>query len=148
MTPELENRIKLAIRNAYSRGVTRPSDIAKNLTPRVTSSEVSFVMNKNGILKHVVATKRPTTKAGKTFDSFKAENDLHQKIRNGIREHLPKDGDIYYSDEEFRELCAVPIQRWRRYADSEEFREWQIKLQGRIHWAPKPMIEKMKLLLS
>jgi len=78
--------------------------------------------------------------AGKTLDQFRAQFDVREKIRAG----LSRIGAVYMTDTEFREFCGVPLNRWRRYADLEEFLPFRLRLSDVLYWASAEMIGEMK----
>jgi len=128
-----------------------PAQIAKNMHRwGVTAAMAREVMTGIGAspgqsTKPVATSKR---KVGRTFGDFAKEHDIAGKIKEAITEHLPRNGELYYTDDEFREMCGVHVNRWRRYADMEQFAPFQIKIAGRTHWAPTAMIEKMRYLMA
>ena len=65
-----------------------------------------------------------------------------------MQKYLGPNGKFYYSDSEFRELCGVHVQNWRRHADDDTFAPYRLRRGGHNLWAPAPMIESMKQILS
>lgn len=89
---------------------------------------------------------QPTTgKAkGHTLDEFRAKFDVGKVIADKCAELLGEDGEEWFHDSDFRTLCGVPIQHWRRNAD--EFPQYQFK-KGKFHaWAPVHMVEQFQHL--
>lgn len=73
--------------------------------------------------------------------------DVPHKIRLGIKAHL-SGKDAFYEDHAFRALCDVPVSQWRRSADSAEFGENRIKLNGVLHWACSKKILEAKQIMG
>ena len=99
--------------------------------------------------KPPAARKPPTVKpkavAGRSMDDFRANYDFAQVIREKVQELLaPEDANQWWTDDEFRQLCGISIQNWRRHAELDEFRRYQFK-KGTLHaWAPLSMIEEFQ----
>jgi biotin operon repressor len=90
--------------------------------------------------------KRTTTpaRAGHTLDDFRSKFDVGAMIEAKVAELLPEDGEQWFHDSDFRVLCGVSIQNWRRHAD--EYPQYQFK-KGKFHaWAPLHMVEEMQTL--
>jgi transcriptional regulator with XRE-family HTH domain len=83
----------------------------------------------------------------KTLDEFRSKHDTSHIIRTRVGELLH--GAAWYDDNDFRELCGVSIQYWRRYADSGEFAEYRVIKPNRINaWAPAKMAKQMREILD
>lgn len=82
---------------------------------------------------------------GKTIAAFRAEYDIHDKIKAGLAAISPA---VYMTDTEFRELCKVHLNNWRRHADAEDFLPYRIKVNGLWFWAKPAMIQKMKHIVG
>lgn len=88
--------------------------------------------------------------AGKSFTEFRQKHDYTHIIERAVAKYLPAGGDVYYEDGEFRILCGVPVQFWRRYSSDDRF------LQNRVlrnksdapYWAPANMAEQMRNILG
>lgn len=78
---------------------------------------------------------------GKTLGQFRAQFDVRERIRAGIKRHL---NGVYMTDQEFREACGIPAQDWRRFADLDEFEPYRWRYRAVIYWAQPKMIASMK----
>ena len=92
--------------------------------------------------------KQAKPKAARTFASFQAANDVSHIIARKVSELLPANGEEYFTDHEFREVCGVAIGSWRRYADDDQFSAYRLKRGQHNYWAPKTMIPKMRMILG
>jgi hypothetical protein len=92
------------------------------------------------------ADEKPVTSGTCTLNDLRRRFDVPQKIRTGIKQHLR--GDIFIDDHQFREMCGVPIARWRRIADSAEFMENRMKIDGTLHWARPESISAAKSIMG
>lgn len=81
-----------------------------------------------------------------TLKELRRRFDVPQMIRVGIRTHLKS--DTFVEDHKFRELCGVPVARWRRIADSAEFAENRMKIDGVLHWARPESISEAKSIMG
>lgn len=86
---------------------------------------------------------RKTAKRGHTLDDFRAKFDITKKIEDKVNELL-QDGEEYWTDDEFRGICGVSVQNWRRHAELDRFKPYQFKKPGFHAWAPKDVVEQMK----
>jgi len=77
----------------------------------------------------------------KDLSEFRKEHDIPQKIRDRL---AAMRADSYCTEEEFRQLCSVPVQLWRRNAELPEFSLNKFKHDGVTYWATCATIEKMK----
>lgn len=94
-----------------------------------------------------VAAKEAITPTGvQTLRDLRRRFDVPQKIRDGVKQHLR--GDVFVDDHHFRELCGVPVAKWRRIADSAEFSENRIKIDGTLHWASPASISAAKSIMG
>lgn len=137
----LDQRIEAALR-AYPNKTNR--EIAKNIHG-ATSAAISVVRS---LITGVAAPPRKSKRPNRTFAAFQAANDITQIITRKVAELLPPDGEEYFTDHEFREACEVGIGSWRRYADDDRFTPHRLVRGQHNYWAPKPMIQKMKLILG
>jgi hypothetical protein len=99
---------------------------------------------------------RPTTRAGRaaatksnkrkghSLEEFRKTFDVAQKIRDKVVELLNNGGEEYWTDDEFRQLCGVSVQNWRRHAELDEFKDYQFRKPGFHAWAPPSVVEEMK----
>ena len=87
----------------------------------------------------------PKTKPTLGFSEkeLRAKHDNMYKIREGIK-RLPR--GRYLKDQEMRELCNVPPNVWRSYAENQAFEKNKIKLSGesRPYWGNSVDIERLK----
>lgn len=79
---------------------------------------------------------------GKTLAQFRALFDVRERIRAGLKTHL--NGDIYMGDQEFREVCGISAQDWRRPADLDEFGDYRWRYKGLLYWAQPKTLAAMK----
>ena len=65
------------------------------------------------------------------------------KIEEGIKTLLTENGEpSYMHDKEFRDICGIPINKWRRYAN--QYQHLQVKTPDGIFWGHPDIIEDMK----
>lgn len=81
-----------------------------------------------------------------TLKELRRRFDVPSMIRAGIKTHLKP--DTFVEDHKFRELCGVPVARWRRIADSAEFCEHRMKIDGVLHWARSESITEAKSIMG
>lgn len=91
-------------------------------------------------------TPTPSTVGVLTIKDIRSRFDVPDKIRRGIRTHLK--GDVFIEDTRFRELCGVPISRWRRIADSAEFADNRMKIEGVLHWSRPETINEARSIMG
>ena len=145
MDSELRARIeKAAIRHPLATN----GKIAHNCNCKV--ADVEQIRNDLGLESppaRLPGAKRPSLK-GKDISEFRAKHDVNLIIRTKVLEFLSEDNEEYFEDYDFREICGVSIQHWRRHADSPEFEEYRLK-KGRLNiWAPEHVIVQMKKILG
>ncbi|HAM41469.1 MAG TPA: hypothetical protein DCP69_09065 [Candidatus Omnitrophica bacterium] len=78
---------------------------------------------------------------GKTLQQFRAQFDVRERIRVGLKTHL---NGVYMTDQEFREACGIPAQDWRRFADLEEFELYRWRHKTIVYWAQPKMLATMR----
>lgn len=78
---------------------------------------------------------------GKTIQQFRAQFDVRERIRVGLKTHL---NGVYMADQEFREACGIPAQDWRRFADLEEFEPYRWRHKTIVYWAQPKMLAAMR----
>ena len=83
-----------------------------------------------------------TGRVGMSLDKFKDQFDPRVKIRKIIGEYL--DENTILTDQQMRELCEVPINEWRKFADLEEFGKYQWRWRKVLYWARPATIDEMK----
>lgn len=91
---------------------------------------------------------RPASANGRSMTEFKARYDLHYKVGQKIAELLPANGDAYYDDAEFRDLCDIHPQHWRRISDDPRFQANRVVNRQCNVWAPENMVPQMKRILG
>lgn len=92
------------------------------------------------------AAARKPAKA-RSFEDFRAKHDTTHIIAGKVKELLS--GSEWFEDNDFRELCCVPSNNWRRHADSGEFDDYRVVKGSRINaWAPKAMARQMREVLD
>lgn len=132
----------------HSNGLSHSEIARKTGVARSTVGDI--IRRCEGTLKpRSTVSPRKVAKPGKarTFDEFREKHDIAHIIQSKVDEYLQ--GDVYYDDNDFRELCGIPSNQWRRYADSGEFDEHRVQKSNRINaWAPKSMAKKMREVLD
>jgi hypothetical protein len=79
-----------------------------------------------------------------SLDNFRVENDFGLKIEKAIDDL----GDGYLTENEFKLVCGVPPNYFRRFADLPEFRDNHFKLRDVVYWASKETINQMKEIVG
>jgi hypothetical protein len=99
-----------------------------------------------GIKKIKVRKTRVQKQGLESFiDQFDDSVIIPRTIEEGVAAHLTNSAGepCWMRDKEFRELCGVPIGRWRRYAD--EFKELQVTVAGGdTIWGHPDIIDEMR----
>ena len=128
---------------------------ALNRNPEYTNGQIAHNYNTRvGIVEKVRADlgipEPPPRRGarGKSIDSFRAKYDVDLIIGKKVEEILNEDRDEYFDDHDFRELCRLPTQGWRRHADSPRFEEYRLKKGDLNVWGPIHIIEQMKKILG
>ena len=85
---------------------------------------------------------------GRSIDSFRAKYDVDLIIEKKVGELLNEEREEYFDDHDFRELCHLPTQSWRRHADSPKFAAYRLKKGDLNVWGPAHIIEQMKKILG
>lgn len=85
---------------------------------------------------------------GRSMTDFKARYDLHYRVEQKVAELLPPDGDTYYEDAEFRDLCDIHPQHWRRVSEDSRFQANRVICRQCNVWAPTNMVARMKHILG
>ena len=67
--------------------------------------------------------------------------DWGYKIKKAL-ESIP-DGE-FYEESTFREMSGVPVQHFRRFADSGEFEDYKGKAQNKMYWGHPDAVKRMK----
>jgi hypothetical protein len=85
----------------------------------------------------------------RTLGKFRQENDVTVKIRAGIARLLTVDSKNFdasptFTDNEFRDKCGVHVNNWRRNADLDEFKKYQLTVRRVLYWADPSVIEEMQ----
>jgi hypothetical protein len=88
------------------------------------------------------APKKP--RKGHSLDEFRSQFDITKKIDDKVAELLPDDREEYFTDDEFRQLCGVSVQNWRRHAELDRYRAYQFRKPNFHAWAPKPIVAAMQ----
>jgi hypothetical protein len=78
-----------------------------------------------------------------SLEEFRAKFDVTKKIEDKVAELL-QSGEHYFSDDDFRGLCGVSVQNWRRHAELDRFKPYQFKKPGFHAWAPKLIVSEMQ----
>jgi hypothetical protein len=60
-------------------------------------------------------------KMGMSLDEFRSRYDEAQKIRNAVKTLGTGSKARIYTDQQFRDLCGVAINKWRQYSTLKEF---------------------------
>jgi hypothetical protein len=89
---------------------------------------------------HQVSPKTKVRIKKHSLEDFRTENDFSYKIEKAVEEL----GDGYLTENEFKLVCGVPINYFRRFADLPEFRKNHFRLRDVVYWASEKTIEKMK----
>ena len=147
-----EERIRRAIRKYPERSNYH---IARNLY-RTTSVEVASVrQNMTGLQpeqqtdRSALPLKEQTSPSmlpvGRSMVEFQRQHDPETLIDAAIKQHLSRRGH-YFTDQEFRELCGVNLNRWRRFADLEKYRPYRF-VRGKFNnWAhPEDVLQMMRV---
>lgn len=79
-----------------------------------------------------------------SLEDFRTENDFSFKIEKAIDDL----GDGYLTENEFKLVCGVPVNYFRRFADLPEFRKNHFRLRDVVYWASEKTIEKMKEIVG
>lgn len=79
-----------------------------------------------------------------SLDDFRVENDFSFKIEKAIDEL----GDGYLTENEFKLVCGVPVNYFRRFADLPEFRNNHFRLRDVVYWASEKTIKQMKEIVG
>lgn len=87
------------------------------------------------------------TITGKTMADFRERFDSKHIIQKAVAKYLGANGKHYYTDHEFRDLCGIHPQQWRRYSEDEEFDAYRLRRAHHNLWAPTKMIQQMKQIL-
>ena len=134
-------------------GRTR-SQVRKSLSRHgVTAAAVEAAAEKCGYLfgggsPWSAPVSKTKAKPGRTMEDFKGRFDLHHKVALKVDELLPADGEIYYEDAEFRDLCDIHPQHWRRISEDDRFSPNRVNCRQCNVWAPSRMVPKMKHILG
>lgn len=87
----------------------------------------------------------PEAPKGRTLAAFRAEYDVREKIRAGLR-GLGK--GVYMTDPEFRDACEVPAQYWRRFADLDEFKPYRWRFRETLYWGQPATLAEMREIVG
>lgn len=119
---------------------------SKELGEPVTSNSCRFQYRKGKTGVDPNRSKRPAVakKKGHTLDDFRNQFDVTKKIDDKVEEFLTDDGEEYWTDDEFRQLCGVSVQNWRRHAELDRYRKFQFKKPNFHAWASPKMVEAMQ----
>jgi len=118
--------------------------------PELKDWEIAKLLRRQGVDSARVASMRagggavatlPAKPRARSLAEFRKEHDIAQKIRDSI---AGMRAETYVTEEELRQLCGVPVQNWRRYADLPEFSGNKLKLDGTMYWAADNTIVSMK----
>lgn len=91
-----------------------------------------------------VSKKKTKKKKGHSLEEFRSEFDIAKKIRDKVAELIADSSEEYWTDDEFRQICGVSVQNWRRHAELDEFKRYQFRKPGFHAWAPPSIVEAMK----
>jgi len=94
--------------------------------------------------REIARRPRRNVKKGHSLDEFREKFDVVKKIADKVEEIFGKDSEEYFTDDEFRGLCRVSVQNWRRHAELDRFRKYQFKKPGFHAWASPSVVEAMK----
>lgn len=74
-------------------------------------------------------------KRGMSLDEFRSKFDEAQKIRNTIAGLGKGSKCRIYSNQEFRDLCGVPLNKWAQYSAMKEFDANRIqRARDEVYW--------------
>lgn len=87
-------------------------------------------------------------KMGMSLEDFRAKFDEAQKIRNAIARLGRGAKCRIYSNQEFRELCGVPVAKWGQYSALKEFDACRIqKGRDEVYWSNEETAEYARNLI-
>lgn len=96
-----------------------------------------------GAVKRPSGRTAPSSRKAHSLDEFRAKFDVTMKIEDKVAELLAE-GDHYYTDDDFRGLCGVSVQNWRRHAELDRFKRYQFRKPGFHAWAPAALVVEMQ----
>lgn len=139
--PQLRSRIERALEKNPE---YRNGQIAHNCNTRV--GIVELIREDLGIGEPPPSPRRGLK--GKSIDAFRTKYDIDLIINRKVEELLNEGQEEYFDDHDFRELCRLPTQGWRRHADSPSFTDYRLKKGDLNVWGPAHIIEQMKKILG
>lgn len=89
-------------------------------------------------------TANGSKKKGHSLDEFRSQFDVTKKIDDKVAELLDGDSEEYWTDDEFRQLCGVSVQNWRRHAELDRYRKYQFKKPNFHAWATPKVVQYMR----
>lgn len=143
MEQEKRDRIVRSIK----RNLGSPNGVIAHNTNCLVA-EVAQVREDLGIAEPEAPPSRSRSRKGKTLGQFRDRYDVDLIIQKKVDEVLSDKDEEYYDDHDFREMCGIATQNWRRHADSSRFQPYRLKKGDLNVWGPAHIIISMRRILG
>jgi hypothetical protein len=141
----LQNKVLAHIKNTGCKDPERIRKFFSRKKQPIPMSIIRSVLNTGSEEKSYQNTPKTKVRIKKySLDHFRVENDFGLKIEKAI-DGL---GEGYLTENEFKLICGVPPNYFRRFADLPEFRDNHFKLRDVSYWASKETISQMKEIVG